>query len=306
LGHREDSTLAVAVAGSMSAGVLLPSIGLALEPYLLVWLGALLFFNLLRLDTKGLVGTFSRPRQLAILSIAKLVGVPLGMYAITFLVYRPFALSVLLLSGISTGLGAPFVANIIGARLPLIVGMIVATSLAAPFVLPTLVYALEGSQFEIPIENMMILLAGALFVPLGIGWVVRKYLPRVSMFADRNSFSMSIIFVVLINFAMFAKISDYFYSQQAFLLQTIGTSFLCFGAFAIAGYYLVRSSSDTNDKAAGIISMTHVNNVLVTVFALQFFGSQVAALAALYNIPYYVGILPIKKIILHFKSKQDY
>jgi BASS family bile acid:Na+ symporter len=40
--------------------------------------------------------------------------------------------------------------------------------------------------------------------------------------------------------------------------------------------------------------MTHVNNVLVSVFAGQFFGTQVAALAALYNIPYYVGILLIR------------
>jgi hypothetical protein len=32
------------------------------------------------------------------------------------------------------------------------------------------------------------------------------------------------------------------------------------------------------------------------VFAFQFFGSHVAALAALYNIPYYIGIIVIKKI----------
>jgi bile acid:Na+ symporter, BASS family len=38
--------------------------------------------------------------------------------------------------------------------------------------------------------------------------------------------------------------------------------------------------------------------MLVAAFAFQFFGSQVAALAALYNIPYYIGIVAIKKIIL--------
>jgi BASS family bile acid:Na+ symporter len=38
--------------------------------------------------------------------------------------------------------------------------------------------------------------------------------------------------------------------------------------------------------------------VLVAAFAFQFFGSQVAALAALYNIPYYIGTVAIKKIIL--------
>ena len=287
----------------MSAGILLPSAGLVLEPYLLVWLGALLFFNLLRLETRSLVETFALPRQLAVLAFAKLVGLPVAMYAATFFLYKPFALPVLLLSGISTGLGAPFVANMVGGRLPLIVGMIVVTSIAAPFVLPPLVYALEGSQFEIPIASMIELLAAALFIPLAAGWLVKKYLPKASVFADRNSFPMSIIFVVLINFAMFAKFSYYFYSQQIFLLQTVAASFLCFGAYGLAGYVLQGSKSGLSDRPAGIISMTHVNNVLVAVFALQFFGAQVAALAAIYNIPYYAGIIPIKRIASRFSNQ---
>jgi BASS family bile acid:Na+ symporter len=41
--------------------------------------------------------------------------------------------------------------------------------------------------------------------------------------------------------------------------------------------------------------MAYINNVLVAVFAAQFFGSQVAALAAVYNIPYYMGIAFLKK-----------
>jgi BASS family bile acid:Na+ symporter len=40
--------------------------------------------------------------------------------------------------------------------------------------------------------------------------------------------------------------------------------------------------------------MSYVNNILVTVFAQQFFGPQVAALAAFYNIPYYFGIILLK------------
>jgi BASS family bile acid:Na+ symporter len=43
--------------------------------------------------------------------------------------------------------------------------------------------------------------------------------------------------------------------------------------------------------------MSYVNNVLVAVFAFQFFGPQVAALAALYNIPYYIGNVVIKNNI---------
>src|ERR671922_556458 len=105
------------------------------------------------------------------LSAIKLVALPLGMYALAYFVYQPFALPVLLLSGISTGLGAPFVVNLIGGRLPLVVGMIIATSLAVPFVLPSIVYALVGSQFNIPVLHMVFLLSVALFTPLAAGWL---------------------------------------------------------------------------------------------------------------------------------------
>lgn len=279
----------------MSAGVLIPSAGLLVEPYILVWLGALLFFNLIRLNTSDLLATFTRPRQLAVLSAVKLLALPLGTYVLVYFVYQPFALSVLLLSGISTGLGAPFVVNLIGGRLPLVVGMIIATSLAVPFVLPSLVYVLVGSQLEIPILDMVILLAAALFTPLAAGWFTKRHFPAASRFADQNSFPLSLIFVVLINFGMFAKFSSYFYEEQVFLLLTIATAFLCYAVYGIVGY--VIAAGDKNERNAGMISMSYINNVLVAVLAFQFFGPYVAALAALYNIPYYAGIVAIKKVM---------
>ena len=291
--QRNDAVLAAAIAGSMTAGVLLPSVGLLVEPYLLVWLGILLFLNLIRLSTQDLVATFARPKSLAVLAAVKLVALPVAMFALTYALYRPFALPVLLLSGISTGLGAPFVANIVGGRLPLIVGMIIATSLAVPFVLPSLVYALVGSEFEIPILHMVLLLSAALFIPLGAGWFTKRHAPAASAFADRNSFLLSIIFVFLINLGMFSTLSEYFFSDQVFLLQTLATSFLAFAAFGVIGYVAVPRE----ERAAGLISTTYVNNTLVMVFAAQFFGPQGAALAAVYNIPYYAGILVIKKLL---------
>lgn len=293
--RHDNAVLAASIAGSMSAGVLLPAAGLLVEPYILVWLGGLLFLNLIRLDASDLVATFTKPRQLAVLSAVKLFALPLGMYAIAYVVYEPFALPVLLLSGISTGLGAPFVVNLIGGRLPLVVGMIIATSLAVPFVLPSLVYALVGSQFDIPVLDMMVLLAAALFTPLAAGWLTKKHFPSVARFADEKSFPLSLIFIVLINFGMFAKFSSYFYEEQVFLLQTVAAAFICYAAYSAVGY--ASAVGGRHERNAGLISMSYINNVLVAVFAFQFFGPQVAALAALYNIPYYVGIVVIKKFM---------
>jgi bile acid:Na+ symporter, BASS family len=292
----DDFVLIAAIAGSMAAGVLLPATGRLIEPYILVWLGALLFLNLLRLNSSDLVEVFKKPRQIAMLSIIKIVALPVGMYVLAYVVYEPFALPVLLLSGISTGFGAPFVVNLIGGQLPLVIGMIIVTSVAVPFVLPSIVYTLARSQFEIPLLHMMFLLSVALFTPLASGWLTKKYFPAGSKFADKNSFHLSLIFIILINWGMFAKFAEFFYSEQTFLFQSVATAFLCYAAYCLAGY--AGSTGSPQEKKAGLIATSYVNNVLVAVFAFQFFGSQVAALAALYNIPYYIGIVAIKKIIL--------
>lgn len=290
----EDVALIVAIVGSMSAGILLPAAGRLIEPYTLLWLGALLFLNLLRLNSSDLIEVFKTPRQLVVLSIIKLVVLPVGMYALAYVVYEPFALPILLLSGISTGLGAPFVVNVIGGQLPLVIGMIIITSIAVPFVLPSIVYTFAHTQFEIPLLYMIFLLSIALFTPLAAGWLTKKFFPAGSRFADKNSFPLSLLFIVLINWGMFAKFADFFYSEQTFLLQTITTAFLCYAAYCLVGYVGTVGNS-RQEKRAGLIAMSYVNNVLVAVFAFQFFGSYVAALAALYNIPYYIGIIVIKK-----------
>ena len=290
----EDVALIAAIVGSMSAGILLPAAGRLIEPYTLVWLGALLFLNLLRLNTSDLVAQFRTPKQLVVLSIIKLVVLPVGMYTLAYVIYEPLALPILLLSGISTGLGAPFVVNLIGGQLPLVIGMIIITSIAVPFVLPSIVYAFAHTQFEIPLLYMVFLLSIALFTPLAAGWLTKKFFPAGSRFADKNSFPLSLLFIVLINWGMFAKFAGLFYSEQTFLLQTITTAFLCYAAYCLVGYVGTVGKS-LKEKRAGLIAMSYINNVLVAVFAFQFFGLHVAALAALYNIPYYIGIIVIKK-----------
>ncbi|MDP8888542.1 MAG: arsenic resistance protein, partial [Thermoproteota archaeon] len=257
----DDIVLIAAIAASMSAGVLLPAAGKMIEPYILVWLGALLFLNLLRLNLSDLVAVFKKPRQLAVLSIIKLVALPAGMYALAHVVYEPFALPILLLSGISTGLGAPFVVNLIGGQLPLVIGMIIITSVAVPFVLPSIVYAFIHSQFEIPLLHMIFLLSIALFTPLAAGWLTNKYFSAGSKFLDKNSFPLSLVFIILINWGMFAKFAGFFYSEQMFLLQTVATAFLCYAAYCLVGYAVATGS--LQEKRAGLIATSYVNNVLV-------------------------------------------
>ena len=175
---KDDSILLIVIAFSMAIGILLPSFGIIFEPFLLVWLGFLLFLNLLKMDPQQLTFIIKKPLLIIIFTIIRLITIPILLYAITNIVYPSFR-TVLLLSGISTGLGAPFVINVFekSNRLPFVVGMIILTSIAVPFILPSLVFLLvDVSKFEIPVENMIILLAEVISLPLFAGWFTKEKL----------------------------------------------------------------------------------------------------------------------------------
>ena len=282
---------------STLAGILFSSIGNILSPYVLLFLGILLFLNLVKLETTELLSTFIKPFNLITLSIVKLVVIPLLMYGLALIFYPQDALPILLLSGISTGLGAPFVANLIRAKLSLIVGTVVTTSIFVPFILPILVYTLFQSRISIPVVDMVILLSLALFVPLVSGAIVKKYTPRIAETLGKKSMAPSFALIFFINLVIFSKASNYFFINQMFVINTIIESLILFAVFGVIGYLISFTvNKDKKTKFSGFIVMTYINNILVVVLAQQFFGSQIAALATFYNIPYLIGIIILKKL----------
>ena len=284
---------------SIVTGVLFPTTGISLEPYLLVWLGGLLYVNLINLHPRHLVSTFRKPKALMVFTIGKLILLPCIVYVITSLIYPKLALSATLLSGISTGLGAPFAINFIGAGgIGTIAALVTISSLVVPVTLPFILYVFfeDTGEFVIPIYDISFLLVIALFIPLSLGWSTRKYAPRVSKFVAGNSLFLSVIFIILINFSMFARFSQYFFIDQSLVLTSLISASLLFVLYLLVGYLLALSIKGQliATRINGIIAMTYINNILVFVVAERFFDIETAALAALCNIPYYVGLLVLR------------
>jgi bile acid:Na+ symporter, BASS family len=300
--------LGLSVLFSTILGLLFPNIGILVEPYLLLWLGLLLLFNLINMNLSELYTVFSHPKNLIILTIAKLVLIPVGLYTIMNLfsltivpISANLMLSVFLLSGISTGLGSPFVVNFVGGRLPIVVGLIIATSLTVPFLLPMLIFLFFSSNFAIPIFDMIVLLLVALILPLIASQLLKKISPKLTELINKKSLNLSLVFIFLINLGVFAKYSYFFFSNSLVTIENIILAFILFGYYGLTGYSISRLMGLSKDeRISTMISMIYINNILIVVFAQQFFGTEVAALAAFFNIPYYVGILLLKKT---FKAK---
>ena len=172
------------------------------------------------------------------------------MYIVASILYPKDALAILLLSGIFYGLGAPFVTNLVGGRLALIVGVtVISTSVSVPFVLPILVYIFFQSKFAVPVTDMTVLLSVVLFIPLTAGWITKKYKPSVAEIVTANSLTPSLVLIFLINLIIFSNASSYFFTDQIFVINTTFESFILYAVYGLIGYLIVGiKGKDKKDK----------------------------------------------------------
>ena len=148
---------------------------------------------------------------------------------------------------------------------------------------------------------MIVLLLVALILPLIASQLLKKISPKLTELINKESLNLSLVFIFLINLGVFAKYSYFFFSNSLVTVENIILAFILFGYYGLTGYGISRLMGlSKDDRISTMISMIYINNILIVVFAQQFFGTEVAALAAFFNIPYYVGILLLKKT---FKAK---
>ncbi len=283
---------------TISLGIMFPSIGKLLSHNLLFMLAILLFLNLLKLNFKDLLNFFSKPKFLLLFTCLKLIILPLFFLALFNFVYPSMSLAVFLLAGISTGLGAPFVANFTGAKLSVVVGTTISSSLFVPITLPTLTFIMFQKNFAIPYFEMIALLFFALILPLTISYLSQRYLPKLVIKLGSYSLRLSIVLIIIINYTVFSMYSEVFtlnLKEISINLLIASTLFIIFG---MMGFYFMKmiKGSSKQEQFGGFISMAYINNLVVIVFITNFFDWQVATLAAMYNLPYYIGIIVLKEI----------
>ena len=75
--------------------------------------------------------------------------------------------------------------------------------------------------------------------------------------------------------------------------------------FQICTLEFRKGKKDRSFRIAAFVIMSYVNNILVVVIASKFFGSEIAALAAFYNLSYYSMIIPMKKIFYLKNERKD-
>ncbi|MGO9568122.1 MAG: bile acid:sodium symporter [Desulfomonilaceae bacterium] len=292
----DDLILFVVIFGSAAAAVFLPDAGRIFQPYLLCFMMLLLFLSFLKIDFGALLDT-SRGSllRLATMASVKLIILPTALYAIALFVMPDYAVPILLLSGISTGVVAPFLATLVAADVATVLRMVIITSLVVPLSLPCLVKLLAGAELSIPLDLMIRLLALVIFVPMGSVLVLRKFVPRALEKIAQWQYPVSLLLFALVNLGVFSKYSSFFFQHPGKLLVCLAVAYALSVIYYLTGFLLVPGRQ-VRERLAAAVSLAVMNNVLVIVFSSHFFGPLSPTLAAMYMFPFFTMIVPVKLI----------
>jgi len=280
----------------MALAVVRPETGTLFQPYLITMMMMLLFLSFLRIDFYALIDTSGRSLLgLAGLAAVKLILLPVVLYLAASMLIPQYAVAILLLSGVSTGVVAPFIAGILSADLAPVIRMVILTSVLVPFSLPCLVKVLAGAEITIPLEAMIRLLAYVVFVPMILVLILRKSAPALMEKIAARQFWLSVTLCGLVNLGVFSKYSSFVFQQPRQLLIATAIAYVLSIIYYGTGFALTPRRG-IPQRLAAAVSLAVMNNVLVIVFAAGFFGPLPTTLAAMYMLPYYTMLVPVKML----------
>lgn len=299
--RRNDVILLLVIFSSASIAIVVPDLCSPLQPYPLYFMMFLMFMSFLRINFDSLLDTsIASLKLLLVLVVFKLVILPAALYWVTSFALPEFAVPALLLSGISTGVVAPFIANLFEIDVASVLRMVIITSLLAPFSLPILAKTIAGAEVQIPLDLMVRLLAMVIFAPMLALIIARRFFSGALGKLLQFHFPVSLTIFAAINLGVFSKYSHFFFNSPHFIFMSLGIAYGLSVIYYMVGFLLVPEKHSSDRIAAGI-SFAVMNNVLVIVFSSHFFGPLSPTLAAMYMFPLFSMVIPIKMLGSRFK-----
>jgi len=302
----KDIILLAVVFSSMAAGVAWPQMSSPLGPFLSWTLMGLLFLAFLKVYPPAVWHTLRRyPVKMSLLVLTKLILLPILVYLLVMKLMPDYALGLLLLAGVSSGLSASFFAGLVGADIPLVLAMTVVTTLLLPVTLPLVVKVLVGREINFDLFGLARFMMTLIFVPLLASLFCRRWLPRAADWMEEHSYLISLVLFAAMNLGAFGLYAPFLMAHHHQVVVSVLVGSVLGALMAGTGLILFKSSPPT-ERVAAAGALGWINNVLVIVLGSYFNDPLTSVVAALYLIPYYVLIIPLSHLTRTWKARDDY
>lgn len=289
-----DLILLIVIYSSLLAGIFFPKVCEVFQPLPLYGMMSLLFLSFLSISFSDISETLRKKGILigAFLFI-RMILLPAAVFFLFTAFWPKYSLSALLLTGIASGVVAPFISGLLHANTPLVLVVVVCSSLLVPFTLPPMVDMLCGRTMELSVWAMMRLLLMVVFVPVALAQLLKKISSIAVEALRRYQFYISLVIFAVTNMGIFSRYSNFFYQEPMTIVSATVVAFILAAVYLVAGI-LISWGRPIEDQVASVICLGIMNNVLVIVFSSQFFTPIEPTVAAMYMIPFFGLIVPLR------------
>ncbi|MFA5322394.1 MAG: hypothetical protein WC373_06930 [Smithella sp.] len=289
-----DIILVIVVISSMAVAIISPDFGSRFQAFPFYCLMLNFFLSYLAIDLESVWKELKgHSVQIMVLTLIKLVVVPVVVYFIFHFIAPKYALAAMLLSGVSSGVVSPLISNMVGGNSALVLIVVVITSVLAPFTLPAIVKIIFAKQVAISFLAMLKMLATVIFIPIIAVEIIRYLMPKLVAPILKIQFPLALMAFALINLGVFYRYAPFFRKDPSVIIMATVVAFVLAAIYCVVGIFFSRGSSLENQLASAVI-LANINNVLVIVFSSQFFGPVEPLVAAMYMIPFFVVVIPLR------------
>jgi len=290
----KDVLLVLVVISSMAIAILFPDFASRFRVLPFYCLLINFFLSYLSIDLASVWKILKgHSIRILIFAVMKLAVLPAILYFGFSFIAPDYALSALLLTGVSTGVVAPMISNMVRGNSALVLVVVVITSAAAPFTLPVLIKAVVAKEVTISFVSMLRMLATVIFVPIIVVEIIRYLLPRLVAPILKIQFPVSLVAFALINLGVFYRYASFFKKEPSVIILATIVTFVLAAIYCSIGIVFFRNGT-IEDQLAGAVMLSNINNVLVIVFSSEFFGPVEPLVAAMYMVPFFAVVIPLR------------
>lgn len=276
----------------MFLATMFPVIGTPLKGCESPLLMVILFISLLGINFTDTVKFIKRSfGHIIILTVCKLLILPLIIYFLFKFIWPQFAVAALLVAGVSTGVSAPFVAMLAGGNRGMVVVLVVITSLCGVFTLPFLCKVLLGSTVTLSAMDMLVKLSIIVFIPIICSEIARRLCPAFVRIVLGKGFIVNTFLFFLLGVSVFSQNAAHLHANPTMVLEALAAGFII-AVIAFVCALVVYHRFAIENQIGAIVILVSINNFLVVVLSNHFFGFREILVSALFSVPFFLVVIP--------------
>lgn len=266
-----------------------------LEQYFIFGVLLFLFLAALKTDLLELFHKFKKPLPLIFLIFAKLVFIPLIIFALSYFVPPEYRTAFILLAATPAAMATPGLLAMLDGDIDLGFLVSVFSNLLAPFILPLVLRFTIQTDVSFDIGSMILFLGFIVFVPFIAAFIFDKFIPKLTKSINKYSNLIMGINLFIFNISVMCPHSEAILKnpKQAFV------AFIFVLALSLIFHVLGILFSFKGSKSTivtSVIVFAYFNTGLSIALATKYFDSFTVLITVLYEIVWAMGLIPLQRI----------